>query len=112
MNLTARARETVLNRDDYTCAGCGQDVRHVQWYSIQHRKARGVGGGNDLSNLVTLCGSATSQGCHWLCEQRSDEMTARGLVVRSHEEPKDIPVVLWTGRRVYLDDEGGATDAD
>jgi hypothetical protein len=102
----------VYERFDWACAGCGLDVTFLQWRSIQHRKARGVGGTNALSNRIALCGSATSQGCHLLCEQRSPEMMARGLVVPSHEDPAQVPVVLWTGRRVYLDDEGGVRDAD
>lgn len=84
----------------------------IWWRSIQHRKARGQGGTNSMSNLITLCGSATSAGCHFLAEQRSPEMLARGIVVPSHEDPASVPLVLWTGRRVYLDDEGGIRDAD
>ena len=83
----------------------------MRWRSIQHRKARGQGGTSEMSNLITLCGSATSSGCHWLAEQRSDEMIARGLVVRSDQDPLTVPVVLWTGRAVLLDDEGGVRDA-
>lgn len=42
-------------------------------YSLQHRLARGaggrVGGGlNTAANLILLCGSATSPGCHNLVE--------------------------------------------
>jgi hypothetical protein len=77
---------------------------------MQHRKARGVGGSNGPENLVTLCGSATSQGCHFLCEARADEMTARGFVIPSWTDPLDIPVILWTGRAVFLTTDGCYAD--
>ena len=51
----------------WRCARCGKDVTYIQ-SSIQHRKARGMGGTNDPSinspaNLIVLCGSGTT-GCH------------------------------------------------
>lgn len=103
-------RELVLERDGWCCQGCGQDVRFTYYFSLQHRKARGVGGGNGPENLVTCCGSATSQGCHLLCEQRSEEMLARGFVVPSWNDPSEIPVVTWTGRAVYLWKDGSAKE--
>lgn len=102
---TAAVRELVLERDDYHCLGCGQDVRGVRWYSLQHRRARGQGGKNTADNLVTACGSATT-GCHWVMEQRAEEMIARGFVVWSWQDPQDVPVVLWTGKAVYLTPDG------
>lgn len=108
---TAAVRALVLERDAYHCLGCGVDVRSVRWSSLQHRRARGQGGGNGPENLVTLCGSATSAGCHLLCESRDSEMTARGMVVPSWNDPLETAVVLWTGRAVYLTAEGGYADA-
>jgi hypothetical protein len=104
-------RELVLERDDWRCLGCGVDVRSIRWHSLQHRKARGVGGGNGPENLATLCGSATSPGCHFLCESRDQEMAARGLVVASWNDPADTPVLLWTGRLVLLTTDGLYLDA-
>jgi 5-methylcytosine-specific restriction protein A len=78
---------------------------------MQHRKARGVGGGNGPENLATLCGSATSPGgCHLLCEARDREMQARGLVMPSWNDPAETPVVLWTGQSVYLTTDGRYLD--
>lgn len=109
-DVTAKVRQLILDRDGYTCLGCGKDIRHAYWYSIQHRKARGQGGSNSCENLVTLCGSATSPGCHLLCEARDPEMTARGLVVPSWNDPAETPVVLWTGQGVYLTTDGRYED--
>jgi 5-methylcytosine-specific restriction endonuclease McrA len=101
-----RMRETVLQRDDYCCLGCGADVRTTRWYSLQHRRARGTGGWNDLTNLITLCGSATT-GCHWVCEQRAADAHARGLWLYSWQDPAKTPVVLPGGAAVYLTAAGG-----
>jgi 5-methylcytosine-specific restriction endonuclease McrA len=109
--IPARLRELILGRDEFCCLGCGRDIRHIRWYSLQHRQARGTGGGNNPANLVTLCGSATSQGCHLLCEARDDEMRARGFWVPSWQDPAAVPLVLWTGRAVYLTDDGGYRDS-
>lgn len=108
--LPPRTRQIVYERDNWRCLGCGRDVSQMQWRSVQHRKARGVGGTNDLSNLVTLCGSATSPGCHLWAESRDDEAAARGLYVPSWNDPREIPVVTWTGKAVYLHDDGGVDD--
>jgi hypothetical protein len=106
-----RVRQQVIERDDWTCLGCGKDIRSTYWYSLQHRKARGQGGSNGPENIVLLCGSATSQGCHLLCEARDPEMQARGLVVPSWNDPLTTPVVLWTGRSVFLTTNGTYEEA-
>src|SRR6185312_8370220 len=75
----ARTRKAVLERDQYQCVACSKPVGMPgTWWSIQHRLARGQGGGNQLWNLIALCGSATSQGCHLICEQRDQDMRYRG----------------------------------
>ena len=67
-----KTRLIVLNRDRWACARCGRPAGPATGtYSIQHRKARGVGGGNSLCNLLLLCGSATT-GCHGEVEARQD----------------------------------------
>jgi hypothetical protein len=94
---TRETRALVLARDNWQCVGCGQSVGgDWSWWSLQHRVARGVGGGNTAENLVTLCGSATSRGCHLLCEQRNPEMHERGLWLRSDEDPAEVPIVVLT----------------
>jgi 5-methylcytosine-specific restriction enzyme A len=106
-------RELVLERDDYTCAWCRRTILN-QPYSLQHRRARGRGGSsnpriNAPSNLITLCGSATSPGgCHLKCEQRTAEAGDLGFVVslNSIHDPADIPVTHALYGRVYLADDG------
>lgn len=93
----AATRLTVLERDDWTCACCGNTV-YGRPYSLQHRVARGMGGtsdpaANSPANLITLCGSATSpMGCHLACEQRDQRMYDLGFWRKQHENPAQIPV--------------------
>ena len=107
-NPTPKTRGIVLARDNYQCAGCGKNVGGAYtWWSLQHRVARGVGGGNGAENLVALCGSATSRGCHLKCEQRNAVMHERGLWLRSTEDPALKPVTYWDRRVAWLTSTGG-----
>ena len=105
---TPKTRGLVLARDNHTCAGCGKPVGGAYtWWSLQHRVARGVGGQNTPENLISLCGSATSRGCHLACEQRSADMHDRGLWLASYEDPALRPVTYWDGRVAWLTSQGG-----
>lgn len=88
-------RELVDERDDWTCACCGNSV-YGRPFSRQHRVARGMGGTSDPalnrpSNIVLLCGTATT-GCHLACEQRELAMYELGFWRKQHENPAQIPV--------------------
>ena len=102
-------RLLVYTRDQATCQACGRNLENETWYSIQHRKARGVGGQNRIENLILVCGSATSRGCHRRCEDRDPEMTERGFVVPSWDDETLVPVTTWDGTRVLLTSDGTAT---
>ena len=105
-----KVRVLVCERDNWQCVGCGSPLRAGTWWSLQHRKARGVGGDNSPSNLIVLCGSATSPGCHRRCEDRDREMHARGLWLRSDEDPAMVPVMIasehGSGITAWLADDG------
>lgn len=45
-------RVAILERDDYTCQGCGE--RNVQ-FQVHHIVPLGCGGTNTFRNLITLC---------------------------------------------------------
>ena len=110
-------RDLVMQRDELRCARCGKDVGFYigEPYSLQHRRAKGAGGTSDPrrnlpSNLVLLCGSATSPGgCHLFCEQRNAEAEADGFVVslNSRVDPAAVPVRHAMHGLIYLTDEGG-----
>jgi 5-methylcytosine-specific restriction endonuclease McrA len=105
VDIPAAVRQAVYERDNRQCVGCGVSISGG-WYSIQHRMARGTGGTNALSNLVLLCGSATSPGCHRQCEDRLTTMRERGLWVPSWGNPVETPITAWDGRVIYLADDG------
>lgn len=107
-------RLQVLERDGYKCAACGCNVISKP-HSVQHRKARGSGGSSDPainspSNLILLCGSATTPGsCHLKCEQRDPHMHAAGFWLWSWQDPAAEPVLLHgagSGMKVWLTPSG------
>lgn len=81
--------------------------------SIQHRRARGMGGGHTgdehvLANLLVLCGTGVS-GCHgWVETAERDLALRRGLWIRHDYRdgvlvaPEEYPLQLASGRRVLL----------
>jgi hypothetical protein len=102
----------VLERDQFQCCACGKPVGIPgTWWSIQHRVARGQGGGNSPENLVTLCGSATSPGCHRKAEDRDRDMNGAGYWLHSWESPALVPVMLHSaggsGITAWLTADGG-----
>lgn len=103
-------RDLVMERDGYCCAWCGRQLL-TGLRSLQHRQARGMGGttdpaANNPSNLLLLCGSATTPGgCHLFAEQRSEEARIAGLWVPSWRDPADVPVLHAAyGPCLLLDD--------
>lgn len=105
-------RELVDERDDWHCACCGNSV-YGRPFSRQHRIARGMGGTSDPalnrpSNIVLLCGSATSPGgCHLACEQREERLHALGFWLNSWENPAAVPVAHASYGWVLLLPDGG-----
>jgi hypothetical protein len=113
---TGPDRETVMQvlvRDGYRCVRDGvpaQGARGVQW-SVQHRLPRSGGGGNGCENLIVLCGSGTT-GCHGHVESHRSEAYDNGWLVRRGFDPLQEPVLVdHQSRWVYLDADGGMTDA-
>ena len=75
--------------------------------SIHHRRPRGMGGTgrgdvHDLCNLILAEGHGTI-GAHAWVEVNRDEARDRGLLVPQSHDPGEVPVTLWSGRRVLLD---------
>ncbi len=104
-------RDLVDARAQGRCERCGRVL--TSWYSRQHRIARGMGGtkrADTPANLVLLCGSATSAGCHRVCEDRDREAIDEGYVISIHSgaDPAQVPILLWTGWTL-LGHDGSAT---
>lgn len=101
-------RLDVQQRFGNRCARCGRDG-----VTIQHRKPRRMGGTlrpeiNYTSNLLWVCGNGVT-GCHGHMESYRAEALDNGWLLHDRDDATAVPVLLWDGRRVLLDDEGGWT---
>lgn len=112
--------DAALDRCQCSCEVCGAGlgpVRGVDW-STQHRLPRGMGGTslavvNGITNLLVVCGSATT-GCHgWIETHRVDAGHA-GWLLTHPQDPAAEPVLVVVGdtrRWVLLTTDGGYADA-
>jgi hypothetical protein len=106
----------VIARDLSKCQWCGRHVRtETGWYSLQHRRARGMGGTrrsetDQPANLLLVCGTGTTE-CHGWIESQPAQAIARGFRIAAGATPARIPYVDWTGREWILTDDGGKEPA-
>jgi hypothetical protein len=111
--VSASTRALVLERDNSACVSCGSSIHGPRGYSIQHRIPRGMGGSkhdpriNLPSNLIVLCGSATT-GCHGWAESHRNDARDQGYLLYRLSEPSKVAVYTYTGWTLY-DDEGGVS---
>lgn len=116
---TSAVVNAILERAQYSCEACSVPLgawRGVDW-SVQHRRPRQMGGtrwtGSNLpSNLMILCGSATTPGsCHEFAESRRSAAVASGWLVLSRTDPAAVPCLVQRGSRwVYLGDDAAYHD--
>lgn len=101
--------EAILQRDG-ACVRCGGGLHGERgWdYSLQHRRARGMGGSrqadtNAPQNGIVLCGSATSAGgCHERVERLRAEARDHGWTIRQGDDPLLVPVVHFAHGLIFL----------
>lgn len=94
-----RARTLVYARSGGYCECCGE-MQASEWH---HRQSRAVGGRWVASNGLHLCHS-----CHQWITAHPAVSYRKGWMVRSTDEPQEVPVVLsGPPGAVYLDDDGG-----
>lgn len=120
-HFTPKVRWLIINRDsDETgqavCQWCGRPVR-IEWghYSLQHRRARGMGGSKlkdtgQAQNGALVHGSATT-GCHQYIESHPEEAAERGFRIRQGDNPASIPIRTWDGRLLFLTVDGRAVES-
>lgn len=96
------------------CEICGRDVNGAP-FSRHHRRPRGMGGTtvdwiNDITNLLLLCGSATSpNGCHRMVESDRARAIEAGWLVPMGYQPAEVPVYIRpeiSMHAVYLTTDG------
>lgn len=103
------AKAIVDARDGGRCRRCGHECGDD--FSRQHRIPRGAGGSAVLdrpSNLVTVCGSATT-GCHGWMESRRTDAALLGYILPKLNpdiDPETEPLFTYDGW-VLLNDQGG-----
>lgn len=102
----------VLERDGWSCTRCGGPTsgERGRGWSIQHRRPRGMGGtrrvdANSPANLLTVCGSGTT-GCHGVMETDRHVALEHGWLIPQTADPLREPVVLGSGRIVWLTADG------
>lgn len=102
----------IMERDGHSCFRCGGALHGERGvdYSIQHRRARGMGGTsrpdtNAIQNGIALCGSATT-GCHGHVEQNRVEARDNGWAIPQHADPLLVPANHWLDGFVYLHASG------
>lgn len=120
--FSAKTRELIITRDEGSCVVCGRmvvdtlDYHQLAEYSLQHRRARGMGGSRDKAtvspaNGIVLCGSATT-GHHHMVESRPGWAEQQGYRVDQGVNPSHVPVWCVDKGWVLLDDFGGWTSLD
>lgn len=118
-HFTPKTRWLIIRRDsddndNPVCQWCGGAVR-VEWgeYSLQHRRARGMGGSKlkdtgQAQNGTLVHGCATT-GCHHYIESHPDEAAERGFRIRQGQNPLTVPLVDANGTKWWLRADGTRT---
>ncbi len=104
-------RHMLAVRSGHRCEYGGCQLGPGNEGTVHHRMPKGMGGtslyAEDWSRLVLLCGGAYggTVGCHGDIESYRANAKMRGFIVLHGEHPETVPLVLWSGRRVYLTDD-------
>src|SRR5690242_17566481 len=114
--VKAIIRWTVFERAGRRCEGCGRPVRFdapvlaPDAMHASHRVGEVHGGQFTPENLCCLC-----RDCHLYGPEsphaHPEAARRRGLACLSTEDPAEKPVQLWTGKWVFLTDDGKYREA-
>ena len=100
-------RCTVIDRAKGICEVCGADG---PWLQVHHRRPRAMGGSrrddtNTAANAILCC-----EPCHSNIESHRWLAQERGLLLKQHQSPSEVPV-SFHGVFYYLRDDGSVVPA-
>lgn len=89
------------------CQARGRRLDSPEGTNQHHRNPGRMGGtkragANEAPNLLQVCGSGNTSGCHGWIENNRDAARDAGWLLRDGQDPAIEPVRLWDGRRVLL----------
>lgn len=105
--MIAPAVATLVDaRDEGVCVSCGARATNRH-----HRRFKGMGGSSlpdtdSAQNLVTLCGSGNTSGCHGRAHQDNAWALAWGYRVPEGTDPLTVPIIHHGWGSVYLTEDG------
>lgn len=112
VKLLVRTRAGGGDTANAGCEACGQWLGRYGG-QVQHIIARGMGGTSNpvlqtAANGALLCGLTPQDpdGCHFLAESRHREMRDRGFWLPQGSDPRDVPMTLHTGVKVWRAEDG------
>lgn len=101
-------RVLIIGRARGLCECCGEAKPSMH---AHHRRCRGMGSTRRPETNLAANGLWLAAECHERVESRREWAYEHGLLVRQHQTPSAVPVLLYDGWWV-LDDEGGKTPAE
>jgi hypothetical protein len=101
--FTNEVKELILSRAEWRCDRCGlrADSGH-----FHHRTPRRAGGSVREDLGLPSNGLYLHSNCHDFIESRRKVAAQLGFLVGYGSLPRDVPVMLWNGWHLLLDDGG------
>ena len=112
-NIPGKLRALVRERDGGRCQRCARFIGSGA-RSMHDRRPRGMGGSkyaNTAANLILVCGTGTSAGCHSIIEGSRTQAERYGFLVRQGHDPATKPVFRYL-RTWAIPTEDGWIPAD
>lgn len=89
-----KVRAAVFRRSHGACEKCGVGIPDDA-FECHHRQMRSQGGQDEFVNCVALCGQYGK--CHREIHANPERSYREGWLVKSHQEPSEVPVFRWGG---------------
>ena len=110
---TSETLRLVEGRESNRCIVCARYLRAGNWpgMSHHHRKRRSQTYGDperhSPSNVIDVCGTDNSTGCHGWIHQHPEQARALGYLLKSYDpEPSTVPVYSVRRGWILLDADG------